>query len=64
MMNCRIATELISAAQERELKLTERMSLGVHTMMCKGCRNYEHQMGILRTFTRAFAKGESKIKDK
>ncbi len=36
MMNCREATQLMSASQERELSLPERMLLGMHTMMCKG----------------------------
>jgi len=58
-MNCREATQLMSASQERELSLAERMSLGVHTMMCKGCHNYKQQMGTLRTITRAYAKGKN-----
>jgi len=57
MMNCREATQLMSEAQERELAIKERMALGLHTMMCKGCHNYKQQMGTLRTITRAYAKG-------
>ncbi len=57
MMNCREATQLMSEAQERELAIKERMELGLHTMMCKGCHNYKQQMGTLRTITRAYAKG-------
>lgn len=58
-MNCREATQLMSASQERELSLPERMSLGMHTMMCKGCYNYKQQMGTLRTISRAYAKGKN-----
>jgi len=57
-MNCLEATQLMSASLEREISLSERMSLGVHTMMCKGCHNYRQQMGTLRTVARAYAKGK------
>lgn len=64
MMNCREATQLMSESQERELALTERMALGVHTMMCKGCHNYRQHMGTLRTITRAYAKGKNETAEK
>jgi len=59
MMNCREATQLMSASQERKLSLPERMLLGMHTMMCKGCYNYKQQMRTLRTISRAYAKGKN-----
>lgn len=64
MMNCREATQLMSESQERKLSLTESMSLGMHTMMCKGCHNYKQQMGTLRTITRAYAKGKNEQAEK
>ena len=64
MMNCREATQLMSESQERKLSLTENMSLGMHTMMCKGCHNYKQQMGTLRTITRAYAKGKNEQAEK
>lgn len=56
-MNCRHATRLLSEAQERKLSLGERMRLKVHTAICTGCRNFSRQVGMLRQFSRAFAKG-------
>lgn len=56
MLNCHDATRLMSEAQERRLTLHERMSLKLHLMMCRGCRNFRTQMGALRMITRAYAK--------
>ncbi|GAB4118072.1 MAG: zf-HC2 domain-containing protein [Sideroxydans sp.] len=63
MMNCREATQLMSEAQERELALKERMALGMHTLMCKGCHNYKQQMTALRKITRAYAKGVNEAEE-
>ncbi len=63
-MNCREATQLMSDAQERELSVTERLSLGMHTVMCKGCHNYQQQMKTLRKITRAYAKGKNEHTEK
>jgi len=59
MLNCHNATKLMSESQERSLSVTEQMSLKLHVMMCKGCNNFQEQMGTLRKMTRTFAKGES-----
>lgn len=58
MLNCRQATGLYSASQERALSLQERMSLKVHVMLCSGCRNFGKQMLTLRQVARAYAQGE------
>jgi len=60
MLNCHDATRLMSEAQERDLSLGERMFLGFHVSMCKGCNNFKKQMGMLRSMTREFARGENK----
>jgi len=60
MLNCHEATRLMSEAQERDLLLGERMSLGFHVFMCKGCNNFKKQMGTLRSMTSEFARGENK----
>jgi hypothetical protein len=59
MLNCHDATQLCSDEQDRELTLGERMGLGVHTMMCKGCNNYRRQMKFLRHAAQRYAEGES-----
>ncbi|MFZ5503286.1 MAG: zf-HC2 domain-containing protein [Pseudomonadota bacterium] len=60
MLNCRDATRLMSEAQERGLPLKERVALGLHVAMCKGCHNFRVQMDALRKTARAYAKGEDK----
>ncbi len=57
MMNCQQATRLFSDAQERPLSLKEKSSLGVHAMMCAGCRHFGHQMGTLREISQIYTKG-------
>lgn len=37
MLSCKEATHVMSAAQERELGLRERIALRLHLLMCKGC---------------------------
>lgn len=55
MLNCHEVTRLLSEAQERPLSLADRARLKLHTMMCAGCRNFEHQMQTLREAMRRFA---------
>jgi hypothetical protein len=57
MMNCRVATRLMSEAQERPISLSENLSLRMHRMMCRGCRNFEKQMRLLRKASQAFNQG-------
>lgn len=64
MLSCRDATRLMSESQERLLSIGERMSLGMHIMMCKGCHNFKEQMGTLRAMTRAYAKRKSEREEK
>lgn len=48
MMNCNQATQLMSQAQDRPLNRRERLALKLHLMMCKGCSNYNRQLGFIR----------------
>lgn len=64
MLNCREVTRLLSESQDRTLALTERMSLKIHVMMCKGCRNFGVQMDALRQMARAYVKGTDGCIDK
>lgn len=64
MLSCRDATRLMSESQERPLSIGERMSLGMHIMVCKGCHNFKEQMGTLREMMRAYAKGKSEREKK
>jgi len=60
MMNCKQATQLLSQAQDRKLKLAENVSLKVHTSMCKGCRNFGTQMQQLSRLSNQFVKPNPK----
>jgi len=59
MLSCEEATELCSEEMERPLRLRERMALGAHLWMCKGCPNYRDQMKALRDAARAYAAGQA-----
>lgn len=56
MLNCHEATRLLSEAQERPLKIGEKLSLKMHVMLCSGCRNFGRHMGVLRRIARVYAK--------
>jgi len=64
MLNCHDATRLLSESQERSLTMSERMSLKLHVMMCKGCENVQEQMGTLRSMMRSYAKRNDEQADK
>lgn len=48
MMNCKQATALISQGQDRPLSRRERIALRLHTLICRGCNNYNKQMAFIR----------------
>lgn len=55
MMSCRQATELMSSELDREPRLVQRLSLGVHLGMCRGCRNFRRQMAFIRNLCRGYS---------
>ncbi len=55
MMNCEQATRLLSESQERDLAMSERTMLRVHTWICEGCRNFGGQLGFIRQAMKGFA---------
>ena len=57
MLNCIEAAELCSTGMDRPLRLGERLSLGAHLMMCRGCGRYREQLHVLREATSAWAEG-------
>jgi predicted anti-sigma-YlaC factor YlaD len=54
MLNCKKAAALMSQGMDRELGLSQRMSLRFHLMMCGGCRNFNRQIAFLRQGCRKF----------
>lgn len=63
MLNCRDATKLMSEGQERPLSFMERLSLKIHLAMCKGCHNFNVQMGAVRKMAREYAKNHHAPKE-
>ena len=59
MMNCKDATKLMSERYERTLNLRERLTLNVHTAMCKGCSNYGEHLDMLRQATARLREGNT-----
>ena len=55
MMNCHDATNLLSQAQDRPLRPTERIGLRLHVLLCRGCARYAHHLAILRAACRHLA---------
>lgn len=52
MYSCEQAARLSSQAMERPLAPSERLLLGMHLMMCKGCTNFAQQIEFLRRASR------------
>lgn len=57
-LNCEQATRLLSESQERDLAMSERTMLRVHTWICEGCRNFGGQLGFIRQAMQGFAARE------
>lgn len=52
MLRCKEASELLSQAQDRQMQLRDRLSLGLHVMLCHGCRNFQRQLAFIRVALR------------
>jgi hypothetical protein len=48
MLNCKQATKRMSEALDRPAGLSEGAALRLHLLICKGCRNYQRQLRLLR----------------
>ena len=54
MLNCKQATQLMSAGLDRRLGLGERLALRLHLAICVGCRRTREQFEFLRAATRRY----------
>jgi len=52
MYSCEQAARLSSQAMEQPLAPSERILLGMHLMMCKGCTGFAQQIEFLRRASR------------
>jgi hypothetical protein len=48
MFTCHDMTRLISQAQDGRLPWTSRWRMKLHFLLCKWCRRYRRQLGLLR----------------
>ena len=48
MLSCKEVTQLVSQGLDRELSLGERTMLRLHFAVCRGCRNVNRQLALLR----------------
>ena len=47
--SCKEATRLQSESMDRNLSAWEQMGLRIHLLLCKWCRRYRQQLGVLRS---------------
>ncbi|RFC36515.1 MAG: putative zinc-finger [Candidatus Nitrotoga sp. LAW] len=52
MLNCKQNTELLSQALDRPITFREKLTMCLHLMMCRGCRNFEKQLAFIRKASR------------
>lgn len=59
MLNCNETTRMCSDEMERPLRMTERVALRTHLMMCDGCSQYRRQLKTLHVALKVYAQGEA-----
>ncbi|MFH7587476.1 zf-HC2 domain-containing protein [Oceanimonas smirnovii] len=47
---------LMSEAQDRPLTAREKLSLRMHTLMCRACHHFQQQLPVLRRLSRSYIK--------
>lgn len=51
-ITCKEAHRLTSESLDRELSVVERTRVQVHLLVCHACRNFTHQMQLIRSAMR------------
>jgi hypothetical protein len=57
MLTCKEASRLVSESYDRRLRLTERLGLRVHLLICEACAHFAAQARFLRRASRRIAEG-------
>lgn len=52
MLRCREVTRLVASEDIRNAGLLTRLEFRLHLMMCRHCREYVHQMGLIGQLAR------------
>ena len=55
MLNCKEASRLLSQRQDRELTVSERLSLRVHLALCEACTRVSEQFDFIRKAVTRYA---------
>ena len=63
MLTCQQVTRLLSEAQDRKLRLKEKLPLKFHLLMCSGCANFRQQMDFLRQACRCYSAPRPNVDD-
>ena len=58
MPSCQEVTRLLSLAQERSLKLSEKAQLKMHLFMCRRCSRFSKNLLTLRQTMQQFSNRE------
>ena len=63
MLTCRDASFLMSEALDRPLASGQQLSLRLHLLTCRGCRQYRRQMDFLRQACRHYGQEQGGPKE-
>ncbi len=61
MLKCNQIIELTSKQQDTRLLKWERVEMTVHLWMCKTCRYYAKQLGVIQNFAKNIDKHQQSI---
>jgi len=59
MISCKKATALIEKKQTVGISIIEKLQLGSHALICKGCQHYERQSLIINDLLNNYMKGQA-----
>jgi len=57
MLTCKDATRLMSQKMDGKLTPMNRLALGFHLLICRGCRNFDAQIRFIRKAVKHVAGG-------
>lgn len=54
MLNCKKASQLASRALDEKLPFWKNITLKLHVLLCRNCKNFAHQLEFLRKASQRF----------
>ncbi|MFT7560122.1 MAG: hypothetical protein ACI93R_002037 [Flavobacteriales bacterium] len=54
MHNCKDISEMVSKSQDENLSLAKRLSIKIHLILCKKCRNFKDNADTVRKAMQEF----------